>query len=154
MANTHHHFPHCSHPRPDDNCPSPLPPLLSPTPSLHFFLPSTPTPFPPHQSSNNNNNMNDPAMAPVGTGRVVGGRYREVRKIGCGSFGSIYLGVSNQSGEEVAIKREQVSSRHPQSATEDKKSLPLPSPPPPTRCRLPSSSIPPISMGSFSWACP
>lgn len=75
--------------------------------------------------------MNDPAMAPVGTGRVVGGRYREVRKIGCGSFGSIYLGVSNQSGEEVAIKREQVSSRHPQSATEDKKSLPLPSPPPP-----------------------
>jgi len=55
-----------------------------------------------------------------GTGRIVGQRYREIRKIGCGSFGSIYLGISNQSNEEVAIKREQVSTKHPQIAYEAK----------------------------------
>eukprot|EP00461_Guttulinopsis_vulgaris_P001096 UN01096 len=59
-------------------------------------------------------------MQQQSTGRVVGQRYREIRKIGCGSFGSIYLGISNQSGEEVAIKREQVSTKHPQIAYEAK----------------------------------
>jgi len=44
----------------------------------------------------------------------VGGVYRLGRKIGNGSFGSIYLGTNIHSGNEVAIKLESVKSRHPQ----------------------------------------
>ncbi|XP_055383038.1 casein kinase I [Condylostylus longicornis] len=45
---------------------------------------------------------------------LVGGKYRIIRKIGSGSFGDIYLGMSVQCGEEVAIKIESVTARHPQ----------------------------------------
>lgn len=45
---------------------------------------------------------------------IVGGKYRIIRKIGSGSFGDIYLGMSIQSGEEVAIKMESANARHPQ----------------------------------------
>lgn len=45
---------------------------------------------------------------------IVGGKYRIIRKIGSGSFGDIYLGMSIQSGEEVAIKMESATARHPQ----------------------------------------
>eukprot|EP00696_Hemimastix_kukwesjijk_P005304 gnl/Hemi2/1674_TR590_c0_g1_i1.p1 gnl/Hemi2/1674_TR590_c0_g1~~gnl/Hemi2/1674_TR590_c0_g1_i1.p1 ORF type:complete len:373 (-),score=63.83 gnl/Hemi2/1674_TR590_c0_g1_i1:166-1284(-) len=44
----------------------------------------------------------------------VSGRYRLGRKIGSGSFGSIYLATSNSTGEEVAIKLERTNSHHPQ----------------------------------------
>jgi casein kinase 1 len=50
----------------------------------------------------------------------VGGRYRLGRKIGNGSFGDIYLGVNVQTNEEVAIKLENVRSRHPQLLYESK----------------------------------
>jgi hypothetical protein len=33
-----------------------------------------------------------------------GGRYKLVRRIGCGSFGQIFLGTSLLTGEEVAVK--------------------------------------------------
>lgn len=45
---------------------------------------------------------------------VVGGKYRVIRKIGSGSFGDIYLGISVVCGEEVAIKMEALNARHPQ----------------------------------------
>jgi len=48
----------------------------------------------------------------------VGGLYRLGRKIGSGSFGSIYLGTNIHSGDKVAIKLESVKSRHPQLAYE------------------------------------
>uniref|UniRef100_A0AC35UIE1 Protein kinase domain-containing protein n=1 Tax=Rhabditophanes sp. KR3021 TaxID=114890 RepID=A0AC35UIE1_9BILA len=37
---------------------------------------------------------------------VVGLKYRVKRKIGCGSFGDIFLGINVTNGEEVAIKME------------------------------------------------
>jgi casein kinase 1 len=44
----------------------------------------------------------------------VGGKYRLKRKIGSGSFGSIYLATNVQSNEEVAVKLENARSHHPQ----------------------------------------
>lgn len=44
----------------------------------------------------------------------VGGRWRLKSKIGSGSFGDIYLGVNVVTNEEVAVKLENVNSRHPQ----------------------------------------
>ncbi|CAL8091167.1 unnamed protein product [Orchesella dallaii] len=51
---------------------------------------------------------------------IVGGRYRLVRKIGSGSFGDIYLGINVTNGEEVAVKLESGSARHPQLLYESK----------------------------------
>ncbi|VDP91238.1 unnamed protein product [Echinostoma caproni] len=45
---------------------------------------------------------------------VIAGKWRLVRKIGGGSFGDIYLGHNISNGEEVAIKLEPSSARHPQ----------------------------------------
>jgi len=50
----------------------------------------------------------------------VGGRFRLGHKIGSGSFGNIHLGVNFQTGEEVAVKMEPVTSRHPQLLYEAK----------------------------------
>jgi serine/threonine protein kinase len=50
----------------------------------------------------------------------VGGRYRLGRKIGSGSFGDIYLGTNITTNEEVAIKLENIKSRHPQLAYENR----------------------------------
>lgn len=44
----------------------------------------------------------------------IANRYKLGKKIGAGSFGDIYLGVSITSGEQVAIKLESVRARHPQ----------------------------------------
>merc|ERR1719262_1712123 len=48
--------------------------------------------------------------------------YRLGRKIGSGSFGTLYLGtnINSTSGEEVAIKLESMKTRHPQLAYEYK----------------------------------
>ena len=51
---------------------------------------------------------------------IVGGTYRLVRKIGSGSFGDIYLGVNMNDGEEVAVKMENIKSKHPQLLYESK----------------------------------
>ncbi|KAK5203065.1 hypothetical protein LTR41_011187 [Exophiala xenobiotica] len=37
---------------------------------------------------------------------AIGGRYHLVRKLGCGSFGSVYLGRDTETGNEVAMKFE------------------------------------------------
>jgi casein kinase 1 len=50
----------------------------------------------------------------------VGGKYGLSKRIGAGSFGEIYLGVSLLSGEEVAIKLENKRTRHPQLIYESK----------------------------------
>nr|ABK24232.1 unknown [Picea sitchensis] len=50
----------------------------------------------------------------------VGNKYRLGRKIGSGSFGEIYLGTNIQSNEEVAIKLENVKTKHPQLVYEAK----------------------------------
>uniref|UniRef100_A0A7S4VBG5 Casein kinase I n=1 Tax=Alexandrium monilatum TaxID=311494 RepID=A0A7S4VBG5_9DINO len=51
---------------------------------------------------------------------LVGGRFRVGRKIGSGSFGDIFLGTDSCTGDEIAIKRESVKSRHPQLLYEAK----------------------------------
>ncbi|KAL3625308.1 Casein kinase 1-like protein 2 [Castilleja foliolosa] len=50
----------------------------------------------------------------------VGNKYRLGRKIGSGSFGEIYLGTHSQTNEEVAIKLENVKTKHPQLLYESK----------------------------------
>ncbi|XP_024022741.1 casein kinase 1-like protein 2 isoform X1 [Morus notabilis] len=50
----------------------------------------------------------------------VGGKFRLGRKIGSGSFGEIYLGTNVQTNEEVAIKLENVKTKHPQLLYESK----------------------------------
>lgn len=44
----------------------------------------------------------------------MNGKWKLVRKIGSGSFGEIFLGINVETGEEVAVKLEKVSARHPQ----------------------------------------
>ncbi|KAF6152276.1 hypothetical protein GIB67_005930 [Kingdonia uniflora] len=44
----------------------------------------------------------------------VGNKFRLGRKIGSGSFGEIYLGTNIATNEEVAIKLENVKTKHPQ----------------------------------------
>ncbi|CAG9310075.1 unnamed protein product [Blepharisma stoltei] len=50
----------------------------------------------------------------------IGGRYRIGKKIGSGSFGEIFLGIEIQTNEEVAIKLENINTRHPQLIYESK----------------------------------
>ncbi|KAK9705462.1 hypothetical protein RND81_07G058900 [Saponaria officinalis] len=50
----------------------------------------------------------------------IGNKYRIGRKIGSGSFGEIYLGLNVQTNEEVAIKLENVKTKHPQLLYESK----------------------------------
>uniref|UniRef100_UPI00358E6A1D casein kinase I-like n=1 Tax=Myxine glutinosa TaxID=7769 RepID=UPI00358E6A1D len=50
----------------------------------------------------------------------VGSKFRLGRKIGSGSFGDIYLGTNTATGEEVAIKLENVKTKHPQLHIESK----------------------------------
>lgn len=52
--------------------------------------------------------------------RVAHGKYRLGKKIGSGSFGDVYLGISLVNGEEVAIKLENTKTHHPQLAYESK----------------------------------
>ncbi|RNE99154.1 casein kinase, partial [Trypanosoma rangeli] len=49
---------------------------------------------------------------------LFGNRFRIGQKIGAGSFGEIFRGTNIQTGEPVAIKLEQVKTRHPQLAFE------------------------------------
>ncbi|XP_022721552.1 casein kinase 1-like protein 2 isoform X2 [Durio zibethinus] len=50
----------------------------------------------------------------------VGNKYRLGRKIGSGSFGEIYHGTNIQTNEEVAIKLENMKTKHPQLLYESK----------------------------------
>merc|ERR1712194_926464 len=59
-------------------------------------------------------------MGPQDMELRVGNKYRLRHKIGSGSFGDIYLGTDIQTGEEVAIKLENIKSRHPQLLYESK----------------------------------
>lgn len=45
---------------------------------------------------------------------LIDDRYRLVSKIGSGSFGDIYLGLNQTTGEEVAVKMESIYAKHPQ----------------------------------------
>ncbi|PWZ54946.1 Casein kinase 1 [Zea mays] len=51
---------------------------------------------------------------------VVRGKFKLEKKIRSGSFGELYLVVNVQNGEEVAVKLESVTSRHPQLHYESK----------------------------------
>ncbi|URE00830.1 STYKc [Musa troglodytarum] len=50
----------------------------------------------------------------------VANKFRLGRKIGSGSFGEIFLGANIQTNEEVAIKLENVKTKHPQLLYESK----------------------------------
>ncbi|XP_057535551.1 uncharacterized protein LOC130813719 [Amaranthus tricolor] len=50
----------------------------------------------------------------------VGNKFRLGRKIGSGSFGEIYLGTNLHTNEDVAIKLENVKTKHPQLLYESK----------------------------------
>jgi casein kinase 1 len=52
--------------------------------------------------------------------RCIAGRYRLGKRIGSGSFGEIHAGVNLTTGEGVAIKLEQLKTRHPQLIYEAK----------------------------------
>ncbi len=43
----------------------------------------------------------------------VCGRYKLLNRIGVGTFGSIYLAKNVQNNTEVAIKMEEIKSKHP-----------------------------------------
>ncbi|XP_047310399.1 casein kinase 1-like protein 2 isoform X2 [Impatiens glandulifera] len=51
---------------------------------------------------------------------LIGGKYRLSRKIGSGSFGEVYLGTDIRTNEDVAIKLENVKTKHPQLHYETK----------------------------------
>ncbi|KAI7743572.1 hypothetical protein M8C21_000771 [Ambrosia artemisiifolia] len=51
---------------------------------------------------------------------IIGGKFKLEKKIGCGSFGELYLGVNVKSGEEVAVKLESSKTKHPQLHYESK----------------------------------
>ncbi|CAH8544803.1 unnamed protein product [Heterobilharzia americana] len=51
---------------------------------------------------------------------LINDKYRLMRKIGSGSFGDIYLGVNQLTGEEVAVKMENIYAKHPQLQFEHK----------------------------------
>lgn len=64
---------------------------------------------------NNSESATPPPIATIPTSfeTNLGGAYRVGRKIGCGSFGEIYLGTSLQTGKEVAIKMEYSKKKNP-----------------------------------------
>ena len=43
---------------------------------------------------------------------LVNNKYKLTRKLGNGSFGSIFHGINIETNEEVAIKMEAIDSRH------------------------------------------
>lgn len=51
---------------------------------------------------------------------IVNLKWRLTKKIGSGTFGSVYLGVNISASEEVAVKLEPITVRHPQLAYESK----------------------------------
>ncbi|KAM0848685.1 hypothetical protein ACQ4PT_054221 [Festuca glaucescens] len=51
---------------------------------------------------------------------IVGGKFKLGKKIGSGSFGELFLAVNAQTGEEVAVKLENVKTKHPQLHYESK----------------------------------
>lgn len=51
-------------------------------------------------------------------GLVVGKNYKLINKIGSGAFGEIWKAVNNKTKEEVAVKFEEISSRHQQLYSE------------------------------------
>jgi len=51
-------------------------------------------------------------------GHLIGGKWKLGSKIGSGSFGDIYIGISVTDNEKVAIKLEPASTRHPQLSYE------------------------------------
>ncbi|XP_054977037.1 casein kinase I-like [Sorex araneus] len=51
---------------------------------------------------------------------VIGGKYKLLRKIGSGSFGDVYHAINITSGEEVAVKLESQTTKHPQLLYESK----------------------------------
>jgi casein kinase 1 alpha len=78
-------------------------------------------------TAGNNNDGNTSVVSArssaAGAGRaefIVASKWRLIRKIGSGSFGDIYLGHNISSGEEVAVKLECISARHPQLLYESK----------------------------------
>ncbi len=44
---------------------------------------------------------------------VVGGKYKLVKRLGEGAFGTLYVGVNAKTGEEVAVKLEKLATLHP-----------------------------------------
>ena len=50
----------------------------------------------------------------------LGGRYKQLKKLGAGAFGKVYLAEDNETKEHVAVKVEDNRSKHPQLLHEAK----------------------------------
>jgi serine/threonine protein kinase len=50
----------------------------------------------------------------------LGGKYKLGKKLGEGAFGEVYIAKENSSGEEVAVKIEKTTTKHPQLLHEAK----------------------------------
>ena len=51
---------------------------------------------------------------------LINGRFQLGQKLGSGAFGEVFLGVDQDTQQEVAIKMEQVKAKHPQVLHEAK----------------------------------
>lgn len=56
----------------------------------------------------------------VGTGELIDGRWRLGHRLGAGAFGEVHAATDLETGEQVAVKLEKLSSKHPQLGYESK----------------------------------